>query len=237
MTTPDLTPDRLAELRRLVEKVERFHQEGDRATLEELMADHADALLSAAEERDQMGWRLARLVDRCRVLGEVYGQTGAPLAEAIEGVLNALQCAETGCHPPGETEEQRIAWCSEVERLADEIARLTSTLAARDKTLAELREALEDIVNPLPKIEREAKAQDRVLNGGMMARLLDDANWYRGKARAALASSATEEPTCKQCDGPGWQSASGMRCNCEGACDKPECHGFHAGECGQEERG
>src|SRR3990167_1655305 len=71
----------------------------------------------------ETNWRLDRLMDRCRELGRAYG-AGSGIKESIEGVLNALDCTENVCHPPGETQEQRVAWCNEVERLSAERDRL-----------------------------------------------------------------------------------------------------------------
>ena len=119
--------------------------ENDAPSLEEARANQrgiaalrnaASALIDSAEERDRLRWRLDRLVDRCNALGHEYGMTGTASGEVLEGVLNALNCAEHGCHAPGETEEQRIAWCSEVERLTAEVARYREALTPSAETKA-----------------------------------------------------------------------------------------------------
>jgi PHP family Zn ribbon phosphoesterase len=50
----------------------------------------------------------------------------------------------------------------------------------------DLREALEDIAEPMKKIQEDAKATGCRVNGAMANELCQDANWLRDKARAAL---------------------------------------------------
>lgn len=50
----------------------------------------------------------------------------------------------------------------------------------------ELREALEDIAEPMRKIQADAKAQGAKIDGVAANALCQDANWLRDKARAAL---------------------------------------------------
>ena len=50
----------------------------------------------------------------------------------------------------------------------------------------ELLEALEDIAEPMRKIQAEARADGLLVNGAMANSLCQDANWLRDKARTAL---------------------------------------------------
>lgn len=49
-----------------------------------------------------------------------------------------------------------------------------------------LREAMEDIAEPMRKIQDEAKAQGARIDGMAANALCQDANWLRDKARLAL---------------------------------------------------
>lgn len=50
----------------------------------------------------------------------------------------------------------------------------------------DLREALEDIAEPMKKIQEDARASGCLVSGLMANELCQDANWLRDKARAAL---------------------------------------------------
>ena len=52
--------------------------------------------------------------------------------------------------------------------------------------LSELVAALEDIAEPMKKIQADAKAEGMLIDGPMCLNLCQDANWLRDKARAAL---------------------------------------------------
>lgn len=83
--------------------------------------------------------------------------------------------AETARHYAKERDESLTA-CrargAEIEALRAENARL--------------REALEDIANPLERIKKEAAQSGGRLDGTMVNKLCSDANWLREKAQAAL---------------------------------------------------
>lgn len=50
----------------------------------------------------------------------------------------------------------------------------------------ELIAALQDIAEPMVKIQADAKAEGCTVNGAMANELCRDANWLRDKARAAI---------------------------------------------------
>ena len=50
----------------------------------------------------------------------------------------------------------------------------------------ELLSALEDIAEPMKKIQADAKAEGMLIDGPMALNLCQDANWLRDKARAAI---------------------------------------------------
>lgn len=58
--------------------------------------------------------------------------------------------------------------------------------SAGEQELQRLYEALEDIADPMAKIQTEAKAKGLRINGMIANGLCQDPNWLREKARAAL---------------------------------------------------